>query len=148
MGKLNFVYILLIFLSTSCSVEKFNLSPVGDVTSNKANTEFNYTERKNLSVYSSEITNLIATFPKFGNDMVNAEIANLKDHLENYIRAMEAYNIKDLNLSQRNFEKSYKKIQSLRKYLSSDEDQLLNRYMVKIKTNMTLLKSNLSKDSN
>lgn len=145
MCKLKFGYILLFFLVTSCSVEKINLSPVGRMSSQSEMSS--YSDRKNLIVYSSEITNLIASFPKFRNDAVNTEVVNLKYHLKDYIGAMEAYNVNGLNNAQRNFEKSYKKLQKLRKYLNPDDDQVLNRYLVRIKTNMTFLDSTISKDS-
>ena len=108
---------------------------------------YSYSERKNLIVYSSEISNLITSFPKFKNDAVNEEVGKLKYYLKDYIGAMEAYNMNGLNTAQRNFEKSYKKLQKLRKYLNKDDDQVLNRYLVRIKTNMTFLESNISKDS-
>ena len=145
MRKLNFGYILLLLLTLSCSAEKINLSPVG--ISSGQNNVYSYSERKNIIVYSSEITNLLTSFPKFRNDSVNAEITKLKYHIKDYIGAMEAYNVNGLNIAQRNFEKSYKKLQNLRKFLNEDEDQILNRYLVRIKTNMTFLESNISKDS-
>lgn len=145
MRKLNFCYTLLLLLMASCSAEKINLSPIGTMSS--SSEIYSYGDRKNLIVYSSEISNLITSFPKFRNDAVNDEVGRLKYHLKDYIGAMEAYNINGLNTSQRNFEKSYKKLQKLRKYLNKDEDQVLNRYLVRIKTNMTFLESTISKDS-
>ena len=145
MRKLNFGYTILLLIALSCSAEKINLSPVG--MSSSQNNVYSYTERKNIIVYSSEITNLLTSFPKFRSDSVNAEVTKLKYHLKDYIGAMEAYNVNGLNIAQRNFEKSYKKLQNLRKFLNEDEDQILNRYLVRIKTNMTFLESNISKDS-
>lgn len=145
MRKLNFGYILLLLLALSCSAEKINLSPVGEMSFQSE--MYNYSDRKELIVYSSEITSLVSSFPKFRNDAVNAEVLNLKYHLKDYIGAMDAYNINGLNNAQRNFEKSYKKLQKLRKFLNQDEDQVLNRYLVRIKTNMTFLDSKISKDS-
>lgn len=138
-------YSLMMLFALSCSAEKINLSPIGAMT--ESSDVYSYGERKNLIVYSSEITNLVTSFPKFKNDAVNTEVANLKYHLKDYVGAMEAYNINGLNTAQRNFEKSYKKLQNLRKYLNKDDDQVLNRYLVRIKTNMTFLDSNISKDS-
>ena len=124
------------------------MSPVGDsISTDNKNSGISYTDKKSQIIYSSEITNLISTFPKFKNDAVNAEVINLKYHLKDYVNAMEAYNINGLNKAQRQFQKSYKKIQNLRKYLNPDDDQVLNRYLVRIKTNMSLLESNLQKDS-
>lgn len=145
MRKLNFACILISLLALSCSAEKINLSPVGEMSIQSE--KYSYNDRKNLIVYSSEISNLVSSFPKFRNDAVNAEVVNLKYHLKDYIAAMEAYNINGLNNAQRNFERSYKKLQKLRKYLNADDDQVLNRYLVRIKTNMTFLESNISKDS-
>ena len=145
MAKTTFGYLLLLLALFSCSAEKINLSPVGQMSDQSG--IYSYSERKNLIVYSSEITNLITSFPKFKNDAVNAEVVNLKFYLKDYIGAMEAYNINGLNNSQRNFERSYKKLQKLRRFLNQDDDQVLNRYLVRIKTNMTFLHSNISKDS-
>lgn len=149
MLKPQFGYLLILLLALSCSAEKINLSPVGNsiLDSGEGHAGYSYNERKNLIVYSSEITNLISTFPKFRNDAVNNEVSKLKYHLKDYIGAMESYNINGLNIAQRNFEKTYKKLQKLRKYLNADEDQVLNRYLVRIKTNMTFLESTITKDS-
>ena len=149
MRKSNFGFLIISLLALSCSAEKINLSPVGNsiLENGVGNTGYGYHERKNLIVYSSEITNLISSFPKFRNDAVNSEVSKLKYHLKDYIGAMENYNMNGLNIAQRNFEKSYKKLQKLRKYLNSDEDQVLNRYLVRIKTNMTFMESNITSDS-
>ncbi len=149
MIKPTFQYIATAILLLSCSAEKMNLSPLAN-SGNEPMVEyrsFGYGERKNLTLYSSEITNLIATFPKFRNDAVNAEVAQLKYHLKDYIGAMHSYNINGLDVAQRNFERSYKKLQKLRKYLKPEDDQVLNRYLVRIKTNMTFLDSSIVKDS-
>ncbi len=143
-----YIFILIsLLVAVSCSVEKINLSPVNDLPSGNNPDSFSYNQGKEIIVYSSEITNLTATFPKFKNDAVNAEVANLKYQLKDYIGALEAYNINGMTHAQRRFEKSYKKLQNLRKYLNSDDDQVLNRYLVRIKTNMSLLENYLPKDT-
>lgn len=144
-----FLYFFVLLITLSCSVEKFNLSPVEDSVSGfGTNSPYIPTEqRKKMIVYSSEITSLISSFPKFRNDAVNAEVVNLKYHLKDYIGAMEAYNLNGLEKAQNKFEKSYKKLQKLRKFLNSDDDQVLNRYLVRIKTNMGFLESSIPKDS-
>ncbi len=40
-----------------------------------------------------------------------------------------------------------KNMQKLRKFLNRDEDEVLNRYLVRIKTNMTFLNSTIPQDS-
>ncbi|WP_304343469.1 hypothetical protein [Chryseobacterium koreense] len=151
MAKFNLGFSFIIVFAVSCSIEKVNLSPVTEsslTTQGQSKTiQTDYGTKKNLIVYSSEISNLIATFPKFKNEAVNKEVANLKFHLKEYIGAMEAYNINGLDRSYRKYEQSYKKIQSLRKYLKPDDDQVLNRYLVRIKTNISLLESYFPKDS-
>lgn len=149
MTKLSLSYCLLLFLIISCSAEKINLSPVGDSSSKSQNAAsiYSVTEKKNLIFYSSEITNLIASFPKFKNDAVNKEILTLKVHLKDYISAMQEYDLKNLDRAERKFESSYKKLQKLRKFLSKDEDEVLNRYLVRIKINMSQMNSNIPHDS-
>ena len=142
-------YLFILLIALSCSAEKINLSPIGNsiLENGEGTSIYTYNERKNLIVYSSEISNLISSFPKFRNDAVNSEVSKLKYHLKDYIGSMESYNMNGLDTAQRNFEKSYKKLQKLRKYLNKDDDQVLNRYLVRIKTNMTFLESSITKDS-
>ena len=149
MIKLKFSYILLLLIGISCSSEKINLSPIGDTIIDTTGKRTSYTleERKNIIFYSSEITNLIASFPKFRNEAVNKEVLNLKYYLKDYIGAMEEFNKKGLISSQKKFENSYKKLQNLRKYLNKEDDEVLNRYLVRIKISMSNLNSNISKDS-
>lgn len=148
MARLKCYYILLLFVF-SCSAEKINLSPLGENSLggsfDKAYTPLS--DRKNLIVYSSEITNLIASFPKFRNDAVNTEVKLIKSHLRDYIDAMKSYNVIETEKSYARFERSYKKLQKLRKYLNADEDEVLNRYLVRLKINMNHLQSNLPQDS-
>lgn len=149
MTKLSLSCCILFFLLISCSVEKINLSPVGDSSSKSSDKFIPYTitEKKNLIFYSSEITNLIASFPKFKNDAVNKEISSLKTHLREYIAAMEEYDLKNLNQAEKKFQNSYKKLQKLRKFLSKDDDEVLNRYLVRLKINMSQMNSNIPQDS-
>jgi len=96
-------------------------------------------------VYASSISNLVSTFPKFRNDAVNREVGTLKNSLTDYLTAIRNFNLSDKHKSLETFEKAYKKIQKLRKFLISDDDEVLNRYMVKIKTNINLLEASLNK---
>ena len=148
MTKLSFSCCLLLLI-ISCSVEKINLSPVTNSGSKPIDNSdiYTLTEKKNLIFFSSEITNLIASFPKFKNDAINREIINLKIHLKDYIVAMEEYDLKNLDKAEGKFENSYKKLQKLRKYLNKDEDEVLNRYLVRLKTNMSQIKSNIPQDT-
>lgn len=142
------LYILLLFVF-SCSAEKINISPLGENSQVNNSDIFSvpFSDRKDLNVYSSEITNLIASFPKFRNDGVNSEVKILKHHLRDHIDAIKTYNLIEVERSYNRFERSYKKLQKLRKYLNADEDEVLNRYLVRIKINMNQLQNNLPQDS-
>jgi hypothetical protein len=149
MIKKSFSYAILSLIFFSCAAENINLSPIGSSISKEKITSSTYTlsEKKELVIHSSEITNLISTFPKFQNDAVNLEVKNLKTHLKNYIGALESYNNIGLYKANRKYEQSYPKLQKLRKLLNSNDDDVLNRYLVRIKTNMTRLQNVIPKDS-
>ena len=91
--------------------------------------------------YSSTISNLVSTFPKFKNVAVNNQVRKLKQDLTDYLYASQTANIKEKKKSLKSFEANYKNIQKLRKHLKEEDDQVLNRYLVKIKTNINLLEA-------
>jgi len=135
-----------IFLSLlSCSTEKVNLSPVSDIGTDDKYRTTSFTERADQINYASEITNLISTLPKFRNDAVNSEAANLKFYLKDYIGGFENYNVRGMEKAHNNYQKSYKKLQKLKAYLNLDEAEVLNRYLVRIKTNMNILETQQKK---
>jgi hypothetical protein len=144
MGKKLLFYALLSLSFASCTAEKINLSPIA----NNLNSSYDnfsgtstYTDRIDQINYASEITNLVSSLPKFSNDAINVEAAKLKYHLKDYIGKMEAYNLNGMAKSYSNYQKSYKKLQKLKTYLNKDEADVLNRYLVRIKTNMNTLES-------
>lgn len=97
--------------------------------------------------YASTISNLVSTFPKFKNDALNSEVKVLKKNLTDYLNAIQTYGSSEKKEAITHFESSYKKIQKLRKFINSDDDQVLNRYLVKIKTNINLLEAVDGKES-
>jgi len=146
MRRLFFLGILLI-ITSSCATEKLNMSPLSnsfssDAKSDSDNKSFSINITENVN--ASEITNLISTFPKFSNTAVNEEISNLKYTLQNYLYALESGSRSGKNKTIRNLEKSYKNIQRLRKYLKKDEDEVLNRYLVRLKTNVTVIEDSVN----
>lgn len=128
----------------SCSTES---NIVSDNNSIEISSGFTRSISPEKISYASTISNLVATFPKFKNDAVNIEVKILKQNLTAYLSALQTYNNKEKELSIKHFESSYKKIQKLRKYINPDDDQVLNRYLVKIKTNINLLEAIDSKES-
>lgn len=132
---------LFFLIFTSCSTEKVNLSPFSDNITNNVYMSDAVGNSAEIITYQSEITNLISTFPKFRNDAVDKEVANLKVNVNGYVTAATEQDIKKRKKYYKNFVESYKKIQKLRKYLNSDQDEVLNRYLVRLKTNINLLES-------
>ena len=133
----------------SCMAEKGNTSPLvksfGEGGAAQTVSEKYYeTFRKNSN--AAEITNLISTFPVFGQKSVDKEVDNLKLNLTNYIYPIENFNIRGKQRSEKAVHESYKKLQHYRKKLNPDQDEVINRYLVRIKTNMTILESEFAQN--
>ncbi|REC78010.1 hypothetical protein DRF60_10120 [Chryseobacterium elymi] len=149
MRKLFFFGVLLLII-TSCATEKLNLSPLsnnfysetkGSDSDRGAKKGFDINIKENVN--ASEISNLISTFPKFKNNSLNDEITSLKYSLQNYLYAIDANNSPGKSRAIKSFEKSYKKIQKLRQQLDKDDDEVLNRYLVRLKTNISVIEDSL-----
>ncbi|WP_292008228.1 hypothetical protein [Chryseobacterium sp.] len=149
MKKLFFFGVLFI-ITTSCATEKLNFSPLSNNFYSeakgsdsdkglKSSIDINIKENVN----ASEISNLISTFPKFKNEKLNEEVTVLKYSLQNYLYAIDAGNVPGKDRAIKNFEKSYKKIQKLRQNLDQDDNEVLNRYLVRLKTNTTVIEDSL-----
>lgn len=132
------------FLLTSCSVEKVNLSPLSNSFSNYSTTshfsENTYKSFQSVD-YISEITNTLSEFPIFKNQRINAEVYKMKLYISDYIYAIRQKNSLEENIAYKNYSQTYKNIQNLKTSLSTEELELLNRYLAKIKTNITLIDS-------
>ena len=149
MCKKLFFCLLLAIVSFSCNSEKVTISPVSSslAGSSDGNAVILYTERIQKINYASELTNLIASFPQFKNDAVDAEVTKLKFYLKDYINAIQSYNLIGAEKAHNNYERTYKKLQRLKVYLNPDGQDVLNRYLVRIKTNMNTLESQIQNDS-
>ena len=149
MKRLYFFGLLLIII-ISCATEKPNVSPLSTSfysEAKKAEAEAeasSFSININENVNAAEISNLIATFPKFKNIALNEEINTLKYSLQNYLYAIDAGNTSGKNKTLKSLEKSYKKIQKLRSYLTKDDDAVLNRYFVRLKTNITFIEDSIN----
>jgi hypothetical protein len=149
MKRLYFFGLLLIII-ISCATEKPNVSPLSTSfysEAKKAEAEAeasSFSININENVNAAEISNLIATFPKFKNTALNEEINTLKYSLQNYLYAIDAGNTSGKNKTLKSLEKSYKKIQKLRSYLTKDDDAVLNRYLVRLKTNVTFIEDSIN----
>lgn len=148
--KKQFFFGVLLIIISSCATEKLNLSPLsnnfysdtkGSVSGKEAKKGFDINIKENIN--ASEISNLISTFPTFKNVSLNDEVSSLKYSLQNYLYAIDANNSTGKNRAIKSFEKSYKKIQKLRQHLDKDDDEVLNRYLVRLKTNISVIEDAL-----
>ena len=92
------------------------------------------------------LPNLPAVNVPIIDDAVNREVAGLKKSLTNYLLAVTNLHQSEKTKSLESFEKYYKNIQKLRKFITKDDNEVLNRYMVKIKTNVSFLESSMNKN--
>lgn len=144
---LRYIGLCLALLATaSCSSEKVTLSPlynsVADGKSlNEAGKSPQNRDRKAEIFYASELVNHLSTMPKFTNDALNREVGVLKFNVKEFVYAVEAYNLTGRERSLANIAKSYRKIQKMRSFLHPDENEVINRYLVRIKSNINNLEA-------
>lgn len=133
-----------LILWTSCSVEKLNLSPLANSFSN-INSVYSASSKTSESIntinYTSELSNLLSEFPIFSNKTMNSEIYKLKLHITDYLYAIKQKDVISKNDAYELYKKTFVNIQKLKDKLPEDELELLNRFMAKVKTNITLIES-------
>lgn len=132
--------------TASCSSEKVTLSPLYDsVADGKPVIDAGITsqskDRKAEIFYASELVNHLSTMPKFKNDALNREVGVLKHNVKEFVYAVQAYNLAGRERSLANIAKSYRKIQKMRSFLHPDENEVINRYLVRIKSNINNLET-------
>lgn len=131
----------------SCATEKLYPSPMYEgfvaLTDSSPKVKFpdNFNDKTGLIFYTSELSSQIQNFPKFSNTALNQEVIVMKYHIKKYVYALKKHNILEREKALRHFEKSYKKIQKLRKYLSTTDDEVINRYLVRIKSNIAQIEA-------
>ncbi|WP_018675335.1 hypothetical protein [Riemerella columbina] len=143
---LSLLGVMLIVVSGSCSVEKVNLSPLSQ----------NFMDKNDLSVYqsldhvetnlerlkyTSDLSNVVTAFPVFENHDINQCVNHLKSHISEYLYATQKYNEDKRVQSLKDIQNTYKKVQKYRKALSPQDNETLNFYLVKIKTNINLIEA-------
>lgn len=140
-------YLSILFLTSlliSCTVDKVNLSPLSSSFSGYSSTSnLVHSTSKSMETvsYTSELSNLISEFPAFSNNKMNMEIQKLKTNITDYIYAVKSNNSLGQKSAYKQYSDSYKNIQKLKSELSPEEIELLNRFLVKIKTNISLIDS-------
>ena len=134
------------FVVSACATEKNNLSPTTALIANISektpeDVVKNISDNLDLIKYSSDITNAFSSCSSFLQKPVNEEFSNLKFYITEYLYAVKEHNTMGKEKALYNYEKSYKKIQKLKNNLNEDEQEILNRFLVNIKTNITLIES-------
>jgi len=133
-----------LILWTSCSGEKLNLSPLANSFSN-TNSVYSASSKTSESIntinYTSELSNLLSEFPIFSNKIMNSEIYKLKLYITDYLYAIKQKDVISKNDAYELYKKTFVNIQKLKDKLPEDELELLNRFMAKVKTNITLIES-------
>ena len=134
-------------LLVSCSVEKVSVSPATTLLSEVSYDTFadaadGIETKIEFINYSSEINNAFQnSLISFSKKEVNEEVSALKFTVSEYLYAVKEHNMVGKEKSFFNYEKSYKKLQKLKNKLNPEEQDTLNRFLVKIKTNITLIES-------
>lgn len=133
----------IVLLATSCSVEKMGISPTANLISNEKKAEIsakNFGNNIELIKYSSEITNALEQY-SFPQKEVNKEISDLKFYVQEYLYAIREYNTIGREKAFYKYEQAYKKAQKQKHKLREEEQEILNRFLVNIKTNMSLIEN-------
>ena len=134
-------------LLVSCSVEKVSVSPATTLLSEVSYDTFadaadGIETKIEFINYSSEINNAFQnSLISFSKKEVNEEVSALKFTISEYLYAIKEHNTIGKEKSFFNYEKSYKKLQKLKNKLTPEEQDTLNRFLVKIKTNISLIES-------
>lgn len=144
--KLKVLSLGICFLAVSCSVEKVNLSPTTSIFTTTKNTSAksiskDINDNIDFIKYSSEITNTLSLRDDFENKEVNKTFADLKFNITEYIYAIREHNTVGKEKAYYNYENSYKKIQKQKGKLSPENQEILNRILVNVKTNLNLIAS-------
>ena len=134
-------------LLVSCSVEKVSVSPATALLSEVSYDTFadaadGIETKIEFINYSSEINNAFQNnLISFSKKEVNEEVSALKFTISEYLYDVKEHNMVGKEKSFFNYEKSYKKLQKLKNKLNPEEQDTLNRFLVKIKTNISLIES-------
>lgn len=137
--------ILLILLSmiiVSCSTEKIAfLSEIGS-KQNLIDFQKDISQNINKVNYMSELSDIVSYMPEFKNEKINKVIEKTKFDITDYVYAIREYNRVGEERSFDRLQSDFKKLTKFKNLMSEDEYEVLMRYLVKIKSNISLLKSN------
>lgn len=139
------ISVLLVML-TACSTEQINLLPLSGGWGNHngfvpSNTIAQYKETTKSIGYASQLSNLLSSLPKFGNEEVDREISLFKNNTNEYLYSWKNNDLIGMEKALDKVKKSYESLYLLKDKLSKDDGEVLNRYLVRIKTTINMLES-------
>lgn len=145
--RLKVLGILGMVLMTSCSVEKAGISPTTNLVAVQDNASKNTNFGKNIewARYASEITNAFETIRPFSEKEMNDGVSELKFYTSEYLYAIQEHNMVGREKAYYKYEQVYKKLQKNKRKLNEEEQEILNRFLVNIKTNMSLIETTKDK---
>ena len=117
------------------SVSAINGKAIGTAIANNQDP-VQIDEKINHARYKANITNLLSELPSISSH-INTEVGGLKTSIEQYL-------IAEKNKQEERYKSymdQYKGVQNKMYLLTSSQQEYINRYLVPIKTNMSLLKS-------
>jgi Skp family chaperone for outer membrane proteins len=132
---------LLLFSAVACrtetqSVSAINGKAIGAAIANNSQDPGQIDEKINHARYKANITNLLSELPSISAD-INPQVNALKKSIEQYLASEKP-------LQEEQYKKymdHYKAVQNKMYLLNATQQEFINRYLVPIKTNMSLLKS-------
>jgi len=143
-----FIALAFCFTTISCSVETLSSAGVFEkqqpsklIASNSylANSANNLDVSVQQSKYMASLTNVLNEIPLFKNKGVNKEVSRLKNTVKSYVYALKDNDSKQIENTYQDYIEVFKNLQNLKKDLNSDEEQLLDVYLTRIKANINSL---------
>lgn len=142
MVKKLILFILLSVIIVSCSAEKIAFFSETNSKQNLINFQKDVSQNVNKVNYMSELSDIVSYIPEFKNEKLNKVIEKTKFDITDYVYAIREYNRVGEERSFDRLQSDFKKLTKFKNLMSEDEYEVLMRYLVKIKSNISLLKSN------
>lgn len=142
MVKKLILFILLSVIIVSCSAEKIAFFSETNSKQNLIDFQKDVSLNVNKVNYMSELSDVVSYIPEFKNEKINEALEKTKFDITDYIYAIREYNRVGEERSFDRLQSDFKKLTKFKNLMSEDEYEVLMRYLVKVKSNISLLKSN------
>lgn len=143
-----FCCLFLVTLMLSCTSDKLNTSIVLERSSLTPQQSLRHSIIDDVTdiytvQYSLRLNATLDSFPILKVDHIDKEIKRLKFYATEIMYALKEQNPKGREKAQYHFQQTYQKIQRLKTKLDPDQQELLNRYLTRVKTDISLLESRI-----